>query len=145
MVQIVRSASCFRPRVRHLPLRIQHRRPVGTVICRFSEWCSAHLFVLPAIAKGLHVARLPFALENLSARCQADRPYQASCHKHRLPFAGKRHFLFALTNDYVFNFNRHLQPLIITVILYSIFLFSWEINISNKDTRKRFRLYCARN
>ena len=60
-------------------------------------------------------------------------------------FAGKRHFLFALTNDYVFNFNRHLQPLIITVILYSIFLFSWEINISNKDTRKRFRLYCARN
>lgn len=102
-------------------------------------------FVLPAIAKGLHVARLPFALENLSARCQADRPYQASCHKHRLPFAGKRHFLFALTNDYVFNFNRHLQPLIITVVLYSIFLFSWEINISNKDTRKRFRLYCARN
>ena len=137
MVQIVRSASCFRPRVRHLPLRIQHRRPVGTVICRFSEWCSAHLFVLPAIAKGLHVARLPFALENLSARCQADPPYQAFCHKHR--------FLFALTNDYVFNFNRHLQPLIITVILYSIFLFGWEINISNKDTRKRFRLYCARN
>ncbi len=30
-------------------------------------------------------------------------------------------------------------------ILYSIFIFSWEINISNKDTRKRFRLYCARN
>ena len=78
MVQIVRSASCFRPRVRHLPLRIQHRRPVGTVICRFSEWCSAHLFVLPAIAKGLHVARLPFALENLSARCQADPPFAAS-------------------------------------------------------------------
>ena len=62
MVQIVRSASCFRPRVRHLPLRIQHRRPVGTVICRFSEWCSAHLFVLPAIAKGLHVARLPIVI-----------------------------------------------------------------------------------
>lgn len=145
MVQIVRSASCFRPRVRHLPLRIQHRRPVGTVICRFSEWCSAHLFVLPAIAKGLHVARLPFALENLSARCQQIGRIKHLVISIGFLFAGKRHFLFALTNDYVFNFNRHLQPLIITVVLYSIFLFSWEINISNKDTRKRFRLYCARN
>ena len=117
MVQIVRSASCFRPRVRHLPLRIQHRRPVGTVICRFSEWCSAHLF-----CSASHSER--------ASRCSSSICTGGICQpgvkqigriKHLVIsigflFAGKRHFLFALTNDYVFNFNRHLQPLIITVI-----------------------------
>lgn len=95
-------------------------------------------FVQPATEKALRAVRLPSLPETAQAICRAGLPYQAFCHTHRRPFAGKRHFSSPsrmttyLTSTAIFAAS---QP---PVIMYSILLFSNEINTAIKTDANVF-------